>query len=91
METARRITRTLSGLAGKDGLVIADDRCVRRIANIESAGVTYNLMHSTYDVDPIIDAPDIYEESGRGRSPLHEPHGIWPALEGRQGQNERDF
>jgi len=50
----------------KGGLVIADDRCVRRIANIESAGVTYNLMHSTYDVDPIIDALISMKNQGEG-------------------------
>ena len=38
------------------GLVIADDRCVRRIANIETAGSSNNLLDSSYEVNPLIDA-----------------------------------
>lgn len=42
----------------KTGLVIADDRCVRRICNIESSGETNNLRDSTNwnYVDPVVDA-----------------------------------
>lgn len=38
------------------GLVIADDRCVRRICNIEPVGSTYNPQDTNFDTDPIIDA-----------------------------------
>ena len=37
-------------------LIIADDRCVRRIGNIDSSGTTNNLLHSTYETDIIVDA-----------------------------------
>ncbi len=38
------------------GLVIADDRCIRRIANMEPTGSLYNPRASTFSVYPIIDA-----------------------------------
>lgn len=50
------------------GLVIADDRCIRRICNIDSAGATNNLLDSTsYGyVNPIIDALVSMKNYGNG-------------------------
>ena len=50
------------------GLVIADDRCVRRIANIEDDGSTNNLLDSTNHgyVNPLIDALVSMKNYGNG-------------------------
>lgn len=46
-------------------LVIADDRCVRRIANMEPTGSLYNPRATTFAVYPIIDALLSMENMGR--------------------------
>ncbi len=35
-------------------LIIADDRCVRRIGNIDTSGSSTNLLDSSYETDPIV-------------------------------------
>ncbi len=47
------------------GLVIADDRCIRRIANMEPTGALYNPRASTFSVFPIIDAVLSMRNMGR--------------------------
>lgn len=50
------------------GLVVADDRCVRRIANIETTGSTYNLLDNTNKgyIEPTIDALVSMKRYGEG-------------------------
>jgi len=48
------------------GLVVADDRCVRRICNIETAGATNNLLDASDDVDQMIDALISMKDMGSG-------------------------
>ena len=36
-------------------LVVADDRCIRRAGNIDSAGTSTNLLDSTYETDILVD------------------------------------
>ena len=52
----------------KGGLVIEDDRCVRRLANIETTGSTHNLLDSTNHgyVRPIIDMLISMKNMGQG-------------------------
>ena len=47
------------------GLVIEDDRCIRRICNIESAGTSNNLVSAT-DVETLIDALVSMKTMGSG-------------------------
>ena len=48
------------------GLVIADDRCVRRICNIEPSAATNNMLGSSFKIRPVIDALVSMKDMGRG-------------------------
>ena len=63
------------------GLVIADDRCIRRICNIDSAGVTNNLLASTTwgYVNPLIEALVSMKDMGR-KAKLYMNRTIWSQL-----------
>gem|GEM_PF-4544906 len=58
------------------GLVVADDRCVRRIANIEPVGALYNMEASTFSTKPIIDALISMADMGKGAI-LYMNRGTW--------------
>jgi len=46
-------------------LVVADDRCIRRIGNIDTAGTSTNLLDSTYETDTIVKALVTMKNKGR--------------------------
>jgi hypothetical protein len=46
-------------------LVIADDRCIRRLGNIDSSGTSTNLLDSDYETDPIVDGLVTMKNMGR--------------------------
>lgn len=61
------------------GLVIADDRCVRRIGNITASGTSTNLRSSTYKMYPVIDALASMYNMGRTAT-LYMNRTIWAQL-----------
>lgn len=61
------------------GLVIADDRCVRRIGNICTAASANNPLHSTYTTYPIIDALTSMANMGRNAI-LYSNRKVWGLL-----------
>ena len=58
------------------GLVVADDRCLRRIGNIEPVGASNNMNDSSFAIDPIIDSLNSMYEMGRG-AVLYMNRGMW--------------
>ncbi|MFH1738555.1 MAG: major capsid protein [bacterium] len=58
------------------GLVIADDRCVRRIGNIEPVGASNNMEDSSFKVTPIINALVAMKDMGRG-AVLYMNRSVW--------------
>jgi len=48
------------------GLVIEDDRCIRRVANVEPTGTSNNFLDSSYGVDTLIDAIVSMKDAGEG-------------------------
>lgn len=58
------------------GLVIADDRCLRRIGNICTAAAANNPLHSTYTTYPIIDALTSMRAKGDGAT-LYSNRKVW--------------
>lgn len=61
------------------GLVIADDRCVRRIGNLKAAGSSNNLRDSTYDVYPLIDGLVSMQSMGNSAK-LYMNRAVWGQL-----------
>lgn len=60
-------------------LCIADDRCVRRIANIEPVGSSNNPLASTFSVYPIMEALNSMYNMGRG-AVLYMNRTMWTVL-----------
>jgi hypothetical protein len=61
------------------GLVIADDRCVRRICNIEPSGASNNPQDSNFEINPIVDALVSMKDMGRG-AVLYMNREVWGHL-----------
>ncbi len=58
------------------GLVIADDRCLRRIGNIEPVGSSNNPQDSNFEINPIIDALVSMKDMGKGAI-LYMNRAVW--------------
>jgi len=61
------------------GLVIADDRCVRRIGNIEPVGASNNMLDSSFKIRPVIDALVSMKDMGKGAT-LYMNRAVWGAF-----------
>ena len=58
------------------GLVIADDRCVRRVGNIEPTGATNNMLGSSFKIRPVIDGLVSMKDMGKG-AVLYMNRSVW--------------
>ncbi len=57
-------------------LVIADDRCIRRIGNIDASGSSTNLLDSSYETDPVVKALVSMKNKGRNAN-LYMNRTVW--------------
>lgn len=58
------------------GLVLADDRCIRRIGNIEPTGTSKNMLDSSFKLYPVIDGLASMKDMGKG-AVLYMNRSVW--------------